>query len=183
MTDPRTLPDVAPNTGDHDSLVEDIVQLQGDELPTDQDAVVDADEIEEPREPTLNEQEWGVVEPPSSRAGETTDPLVAIEEGQTYIPPTDPPIVPARDEPEGIETPRGATVDAEGEMNARIRDELRSDAATTALADRLQIAVVGSTAIIRGQVDGIEDTDAIVEVASRVDGISEVRDETEVAGL
>jgi hypothetical protein len=183
MTNQRTAPDDAPNSGGRDTAVEDIVELQGDELPIDQDAVVDADEIEEPRRPTLSEQEWGIVEPPSSRAGETTDPLVAIEEGQTYIPPTDPPIVPARDEPEGIETPRGDRVDAEGDINARIRDELRSDAATTALADRLQIAVLRSTAIIRGQVDGIEDTDAIVEVASRVEGISEVRDETDVAGL
>jgi hypothetical protein len=183
MTDPRTLPDDAPNIGNDDTLEEDIVELQGDELPIDQDAVVDADEIEQPREPTLSEQEWGVVEPPSSRAGETTDPLVAIEEGQVYIPPTDPPFVPARDDPEGIKTPGGDGIDAEGDVNARIRNELRSDAATTALADRLEIAVIGSTAIIRGQVDGIEDTDAIVEVASRVDGITEVRDETEVVGL
>jgi len=32
-------------------------------------------------------------------------------------------------------------------------------------------------------VDGIEDTDAIVEVVSSVEGIDEVRDETEVPGL
>jgi hypothetical protein len=32
-------------------------------------------------------------------------------------------------------------------------------------------------------VDGIEDGDALVEVASRVDGIEDVRDETEVPGL
>ncbi|HEY7132900.1 MAG TPA: hypothetical protein VH440_11645, partial [Candidatus Limnocylindrales bacterium] len=62
-------------------------------------------------------------------------------------------------------------------------EALRADSATSALADRLEIAVIGSTAIIRGQVDGIEDGDAIVEVASEVDGIDEVRDETEVAGL
>jgi hypothetical protein len=183
MTDPRTLPDDAPNIGNDDALEEDIVELQGDELPIDQDAVVDADEIEEPREPTLSEQEWGVTESPDMRPGETSDVLVAIEEGQTWVPPTDPPIVPAPDDPEGVEEPFGDDIDAEGAMNARIRDELRSDAATTALADRLEIAVIGSTAIIRGQVDGIEDTDAILEVASRVDGITEVRDETEVVGL
>ena len=63
------------------------------------------------------------------------------------------------------------------------REALRSDSATSALADRLEIAVVGSTAIIRGQVDGIEDSDAILEVASQVEGIDEVRDETVFPGL
>jgi hypothetical protein len=182
MTDPRTRPDDAPNIGHDATLEEDIADLQGDELPIDQDAIFDASEIEEPREQTLSEQEWGVVESPDMRSGETSDPLVAIEEGQVYVPPTDPPIVPS-DDPEGVDTPGGDDLDAEGDMNARIRDELRADAATTALADRLEIAVIGSVAIIRGQVDGIEDTDAILEVASRVDGISEVRDETEVMGL
>ena len=132
------------------------------------------------------------------RSGETTDPLVAIEEGQVWIPPSDPPTVPS-DDPGGIDIAAGAGIsaeddpyddshgsgdlDAEGTMNARVREALRADAATSGIADRLEIAVVGSTAIIRGQVDGIEDTDAIVEVASRVDGIEDVREETEVAGL
>jgi hypothetical protein len=132
------------------------------------------------------------------RSGETTDPLVAIEEGEVWIPPSDPPTVPS-DNPGGIEiaagpgasaedepyddSHRSGDLDVEGSLNARVREALRADAATSPLADRLRIAVVGSTAIIRGQVDGIEDTDAIVEVASRVAGIDDVRDETEVPGL
>jgi hypothetical protein len=132
------------------------------------------------------------------RSGETTDPLVAIEEGEVWIPPSDPPTVPS-DDPQGIQIAAGAGVsatdepydddhrsgelDEEGSLNARVREALLADAATSTLADRLEIAVVGSTAIIRGPVDGIEDTDAIVEVASRVAGIDDVRDETEVAGL
>jgi hypothetical protein len=181
MTNPRAFPDDRPNVGS-EPLVDVIAELQGDAPFEDQDAVLDPDEIEDEREPTLSEQEWGVVASPDLRSGETDDPLVAIEEGQTYVPPSDPPIVPS-DDPEGVESPGGDGLDAEGDLNARIRDELRADAATTALADRLEIAVVGSTAILRGTVDGIEDTDAILEVASRVDGIDEVRDETEVAGL
>ena len=181
MTNPRVYPDDRPNVG-HDPLEDEIAELQGEAPFADQDAVLASDEVESPRAPTLSEQEWGVSASPDLRSGETDDPLVAIEEGQTYIPPSDPPIVPS-DDPEGVESPAGDRVDAEGEMNARIRAELRADAATTALAERLEIAVVGSTAIIRGQVDGIEDTDAIVEVASRVEGISDVRDETEVAVL
>jgi osmotically-inducible protein OsmY len=36
--------------------------------------------------------------------------------------------------------------------------------------------------VLRGQVDGPEDGDALAEVASRVSGVDEVRDETEVVG-
>ncbi|HEV7811073.1 MAG TPA: hypothetical protein VGO64_10765, partial [Candidatus Limnocylindrales bacterium] len=78
---------------------------------------------------------------------------------------------------------RSGELDEEGSMNARIREALRADASTTTLADRLEIAVLGSTAIIRGQIDGIEDSDNLIEVASRVAGIEDVLDETEVAGL
>jgi len=181
MTDPRALPDDRPNVG-HEPLEDEIAELQGEAPFVDQDGMLDLDELEDERRPTLSEQEWGVAANPDLRSGETDDPLVAIEEGQTYVPPTDPPVVPS-DDPQGAESPGGEGVDAEGELNARIREELRADAATTALADRLEIAVLGSTAIIRGSVDGLEDTDAVVEVASRVEGIDEVRDETEVAGL
>lgn len=181
MTDPRALPDDRPAIG-HEPLETEIAELQGEALPIDQDAVVEPDEIEGERELTLSEQEWGVPATADLRSGETDDPLVAIEEGQTWIPPSDPPFVPS-DDADGIDLPGGAGIDGESDINARIREELRADAATTALADRLEIAVVGSTAIIRGQVEGIEDTDAIVEVAGRVEGIDEVRDETEVAGL
>ena len=243
MPDPRSLPDDRPNVG-ADALEVDIAELQGDSLPADQDAVLEADEFETGREATLSEQEWGTAPMPDRallaeaalddpgegldplvddsletiassgagidvasldaltdselRSGETTDPLVAIEEGQVWVAPSDPPTVPS-DDPQGIEIAAGPGVsaedepyddshrsgdlDVEGSMNARVREALRADAATSGLADRLQIAVVGSTAVIRGQVDGIEDTDAIVEVASRVDGIDDVRDETEVPGL
>jgi hypothetical protein len=164
-------------------IVEQLQALEGEEMPADQDAILDVDEIEGERELTLSEQEWGVPVDPDLRSGETDDPLVAIEEGQTYVPPTDPPVILAPDDPEGIDSPGREEIDAESDINARIRDELRADAATTALADRLEIGVVGSTAVIRGPVEGIEDTDSIVEVVGRVEGIHEVRDETTVPGL
>ncbi len=242
MTDPRRLPDDAPNIGT-DPLEVDIAEIQGDALPADQDAFLEADQIEGTREATLSEQEWGTTPMPDRellasaavddpmtdvdelvddnlrrglatgdtdvtsldaltegefRDGETTDVLVAIEEGEVWIPPSDPPTVPS-DDPQGIQIAAGTgmsaddepydddhrsgELDEEGSMNARVREALRADAATTTLADRLEIAVVGSTAIIRGQIDGIEDSDNLIEVASRVDGIEDVLDETEVPGL
>jgi hypothetical protein len=244
MADPRNRPDDRPNVGT-DPLEVEIAELQGDSVPSDQDAFLEDDQVEGPRSATLSEQEWGVDPIPDRellveagrddqwtdvdrlvdsgvggiavggsdavdvasldaltdselRSGETTDPLVAIEEGQVWIAPSDPPTAPS-DDPQGIEIAAGPGVsaedepyddshrsgdlDEEGSLNARVREALRGDAATSGLADRLRIAVLGSTAIIRGQVDGIEDGDSIVEVASRVAGITEVRDETEVPGL
>jgi hypothetical protein len=242
MTDPRSRPDDRPNIGT-DPLEVDIAEVQGDALPSDQDAVLEDDQVEPPREATLSEQEWGTAPMPDRellaearvddpltdvdrlvdpdlgggiatadadvtsldaltdselRSGETTDPLVAIEEGEVWIPPSDPPTAPS-DDPQGIEIAAGPGVsaedepyddshrsgelDVEGSLNARIREALRADAATSELVERLRIAVVGSTAIIRGQVDGIDDGDAIVDVASRVAGITDVRDETEIPGL
>ncbi len=182
MPDPRSLPDDRPNVGSQ-PLEAEIQALQGEEMPDDQDAVLSPDEIEGDRELTITEQEWGIPEDPEMRSGETSDPLIAIEEGETWVPPSDPPIVPS-DDPQGIDVPGSADGDdAESDINARVREALRADAATSALADRLEIAVVGSTAILRGQVDGLEDGDALIDVASRVEGIEDVRDETEVPGL
>jgi hypothetical protein len=218
MTDPRSRPDDGPNVGSR-PIEEEIQGLQGEELPIDQDAVLEPSEIEGARKPTLTEVDTGAESQPDRaqlagldedsflsdvdggfpqrdvvsldeltdnelREGETTDPIEAIEEGETWIPPTDPPVVPVPGDPDSIEVPGSEELDeAEGSLNARIRKALRADASTSALADQLEIAVIGSIAIIRGQVDGLEDGDAIVAVVSEVEGIDDVRDETEVAGL
>jgi hypothetical protein len=217
----------SPDRPDTDLPPEDVQALLGEELPIDQDAVLEPDEIEQLRQPTLTERDTGaasdedrellieateddlltevdgLIDDPSEiaalrpdaasldeltdeelREGETTDPIEATEEGEVWIPPTNPPVVPVTGDPDGIEVPGFAELDeAEGSLNAEIREALRSDASTSSLADRLEIAVIGSTAVIRGVVDGIEDSDAIVDVVSQVDGIDEVRDETEVPGL
>lgn len=217
----------SPDRPDTDLPPEDVQALLGEELPIDQDAVLEPDEIEQLRQPTLTERDAGaasdedrellieateddlltevdgLIDDPSEiaalrpdaasldeltdeelREGETTDPIEATEEGEVWIPPTNPPVVPVTGDPDGIEVPGFAELDeAEGSLNAEIREALRSDASTSSLADRLEIAVIGSTAVIRGVVDGIEDSDAIVDVVGQVDGIEEVRDETEVPGL
>jgi hypothetical protein len=219
MTDPRNRPDDAPNVGSA-PLEEDVRQLLGQEAPEDQDGAIDISEIEAPRQPTLSELDSGAVTIPDAeyaredepdrvlsldeaaqgelRDGETDDPLVAIEEGLTYVPPTDPPVVTA-DTPDGMEIAAGTGVEGssepidadhrvhedldEGELNARVREAIRADAATTQYADRLQIAVVGSTAILRGTVDDLDDGDLLAAAIERVDEINEVRDETDVAAL
>lgn len=130
------------------------------------------------------------------RAGETIDPNVAAEEGLTWIPPSDPVVVPD-DSEEGLAIAAGfgatahddpfdadhhdSFLSAEDEMTDRVREALRADARTSRLADSLGIETVGGVAVIRGTVDDVDDSDLIEEVVAEVTGITEVRDDTELA--
>jgi hypothetical protein len=207
-------PDDRPNIGTTPFL-EGLQALEGEEMPADQDAVLDPDEIEQRRVPTQTEFDRldpdGRVEDVADaieglgggldgelREGETDDPDVAAEEGIPWVPPIDPPVVStpwsgdpvvaagtgvsALDESYDDDSP-GVLISEEGDLNERIREALRADSATSRLADVLVIGVVGSTAIIRGNVDDADDSDAIVAVVERVPGIEDVRDETVFPGL
>jgi hypothetical protein len=170
-----------------DLPLDDVLEVQGDAPPAEQDAVITPDEMEHARSATRTEFDRGdgSVGPASNdvtsldglalddlREGETDDPDVAAEEGLAYVPPTAPPLAFDDDDDE---------LATESDLTAQIRDALRADAATSELADRLVIGTRGSTAVIRGVVDGIEDTDAIMEVVERVDGVTNVVDQTDVA--
>ncbi|HZC32801.1 MAG TPA: BON domain-containing protein [Candidatus Bathyarchaeia archaeon] len=133
------------------------------------------------------------------RSDETDDPDVATEEGLAWVPPSDPPVIADAEEDDGIviasgigtsaldepydDDHRSEDLTAEGDMNARIREAIRADAATSGYADRILIAVLGSTVILRGVVDDLADGDELVAVVERVKGVDEVRDETDVASL
>jgi hypothetical protein len=137
------------------------------------------------------------------REGETDDAMEAVQEGLTYVPPIDPPIVPDHDNLESIEVAAGFALSADegdnppdlernahdrdfeqgDDMTALVRQALRSDSLTTHLADRLVLATINGTVIIRGVVDDLDDTDNIVAVISQLPGVERVRDETTVIGL
>lgn len=196
------------------AMIEEIQQRQGEEMPVDQDAVLEPDEFESRRTPTLTELDRGEPSPDLEAAegdvatldglatdelrdGETDDPDVAAEEGLTYVPPIDPPTRADEEEPGGFEVAAGTGVSAlsepydedhasellseESDLTARIRDALEADAATTDLADRLVIGTRGSTVVVRGIVDDIDDGDTIAAVIERVNGVEEVIDETDLA--
>ncbi|MEJ7749441.1 MAG: hypothetical protein WKF56_09065 [Candidatus Limnocylindrales bacterium] len=215
MTDPRRMPDDRPNT-EGLPLLEGIQALQGEEMPEDQDAFLTPDQMESRRTPTRTELDQGDSLPDAVEAsdesahldglsmdglrdGETDDYGVAAQEGYTYVPPSDPPIVPSQDDPQGAEIAAGMGSSAlddpydedhrttedliGGDLNERIHDALRADAATSVLNARLVIATRGSTAIVRGVVDDIDDADNVVAVIERVEGIEEVLDETELADV
>jgi hypothetical protein len=206
-------PDDRPNIGTTPFL-EGLQALEGEEMPADQDAVLDPDEIEERRVPTQteldrldpdgrNEEDADAIEGLAGvegelREGETDDPDVATEEGLSWVPPIDPPVVatPWSGDPvvaagTGVsaldesydDDSAGVLNTDEDDVTERIREALRADSATSRLADELVIAVVGKTAIIRGVVDDDDDGDAIVAVVERVPEIDDVLDETEFPGL
>lgn len=159
-------------------------------MPADQGAVLEPDEIEVRRRPTLTEMDHGA--PPADtvddartagsldglaldemREGETDDAIAAAEEGLTYVPPSNPPPNPS-DDPDSLD---------ELDLNGRIRNALRADAATSEFADQLVIATLGSRGgVIQGTLEGVDDSDAMVDVVGRVPGIAAVDDRTTLSG-
>jgi hypothetical protein len=133
------------------------------------------------------------------REGETGNPDVAAEEGLTYIPPMDPPVVPDPDDPQGIRVAAGFgttaldepydmdhhsdTITDDDEMGARVHEALRADAATSTFADRIVVGTRGGMIVLRGRVPDVTDTDEAVAVVERVRGVTEVVDEMEVEAL
>jgi hypothetical protein len=133
------------------------------------------------------------------RDGETSNPDVAAEEGLVYVPPIDPPVVPSDDSPEGVEVAAGFGVSAldeeydenhhssvlppEDEMSARVREALRADSTTTEFAEHLAIGTRGGLVRVRGVVEDVDDSDNVIAVIERVDGVVEVIDELEVRTL
>jgi hypothetical protein len=193
-------------------LIEQLQALQGEEMPADQDAVIEPSEFEARREPTTTEFDRGEGTPGDPeddeiesldglgsdelREGETDDPDVASEEGLTYVPPVDPPTRADAEATEGLAIAAGPGGDAlegdyddegsgdlfeESELTGRIREALDADAATSGLADRLVIGTRGSTVVVRGVVDDIDEGDTVVAVIERVRGVEDVIDETELA--
>jgi hypothetical protein len=127
------------------------------------------------------------------RAGETDDPNEAAEEGLAWVPPTDPPLRVGDEGPEvaagfgttSVDEPfdadhHAAAISPLDEMEARVLEALRADAATAGVADRLEIDAEGGVIRIAGAVEDLEDEDAIVAVVERVTGVKTVDSRMEV---
>lgn len=123
----------------------------------------------------------------------TTDPYEAIDSGQIYYPPEDPPILPsarlrdadvangfassADDVPYEEEEVVGERFgDVETENN--VRQALRLHSATSDL--RIQVQVTDGVATLRGRVPTLGDALRAEDIASEVDGVEEVREQLTV---
>jgi hypothetical protein len=132
------------------------------------------------------------------RAGETSNPDVAAEEGLSWVPPIDPPVVPGEGS-DGLQVASGFgssalaepydedhhsdLLSAEGEVNDLVREALRADSTTSPLENRIAIGSIGGRVVLRGMVPDIEDSENVVAVAERVEGVIEVVDELEIETL
>jgi hypothetical protein len=131
------------------------------------------------------------------RAGETENPDVAAEEGEVWIPPTDPPVVPGDEGQPEIAAGFGATnieepfdadhhsepVMADDERTERVLEALRSDASTSWLVDGLTVDTDGGRVVVDGEVEDVDDEDNVIAVASEVTGVTDVVSRLRVRAL
>ncbi len=188
----------------------------GEQEADEQDAVLDADELDRrptgtltdldeadpdvlsgvvPLDPDRASVEW--LNETELREGETDDALEAAEEGLTYVPPTDPPVVPAEDGElefasgfgdSALAEPYDADHHAEllptdDEVAERVREAIRAEAATSAYADQIEIETAGRIVRLRGVVADLDDEESLVATAERAGGVTEVIDELRVEGI
>ena len=132
------------------------------------------------------------------RAGETDDPNEAAEEGLTYIPPVDPPVVGSEDDGDpriaaGFGTTaddepfdadhRAESLSFEDGVTARVREALLAHAQTSQYADVLGIETAGGIARVTGRVADLQDEEQVQQVISEVDGITDVDSRLEIDDL
>jgi hypothetical protein len=149
------------------------------------------------------EEQFDLLVEQELRRGETDDAMEAVEEGLTYVPPIDPPTTTNLESREAVGVANGFALsadeidspdelqrddldrffDRDDDMTAMVRNALRSDSATTHLADRLSIATINGRVIVRGLVDDLDDSDNLVAVISELPGVQAVSDQTEVRGM
>jgi hypothetical protein len=151
----------------------------------------------EDRLPLPSEDEGNLVDEPVT--GQTTDYLVAEEEGVPYDPPTDRVLSEPR---EGVGGPDVAGTDPTAAGELEREDSIQpgrfttpTDDALTAdvvealrgsdvpAGDRIRIRTEGSRVIVSGEVESIDVSDEILGIVGDVPGVDEVVDEVSVTGV
>jgi hypothetical protein len=122
--------------------------------------------------------------------GHTYDPFQAEDQGLTYTPPSDPPVVPSREDPQGAKVAAGfatsmedAEVDVEDlpdrvddadlDLQEDIGEALRYNSETRGLED-VRVYVSGGVVSLFGTVPGPDDVAQIYNVVHDLDGVVEV---------
>jgi hypothetical protein len=148
------------------------------------------------RMPLPSEDEGDLTDEPGE--GESTDPLVATEEGVPYVPPTERVLSEARFD-EGGSDVAGAPPSDEQELELEpasdveperaLRDEaLLAEALATlrrsdlTAGDRVQVDAADHTIWVRGEVESVDIADEVLALLGELPGVDEVVDELEIAG-
>jgi hypothetical protein len=124
----------------------------------------------------------------------TTDMIEAVEEGEIYFPPTDPPL--RTDDPlEGVDVLGGFAATSleepsdtmdhplrlqtnDEEIAERVRYALRADAYTTDL--NIEVEVEDGTVLLHGKVRSLDDIEQAEQIAGSVPGVEEVEEDLEI---
>lgn len=125
------------------------------------------------------------------------DFMEAASEAEPYFPPTDPVVEPTKEHYEEIEVVGGYAPTSMEEMEdpyepvtggrgddqitEEVLNELREDAGTTDL--NVYVETREGVVHLRGVVPSLEDVELAEEVASRIAGVTEVREELEIEGF
>ena len=124
--------------------------------------------------------------------GDTDDPLVAKEEGLPYVAPSERVLSEARTAQGGPDVAGTApddeeelrrqspSEDNEQDLAARATEALRRSELPA--GDQIQVGAIGSTIILRGEVESIEVADEMAALLGDLPGVKDVIDETRVAG-
>ncbi|HUP27850.1 MAG TPA: BON domain-containing protein [Chloroflexia bacterium] len=124
----------------------------------------------------------------------TTDMIEAIEEGEPYFPPTDPPLrtddslegvdvlggfaATSLEEPVDVEDPPLRLQTNDEEIAERVRYALRADAYTTDL--NIEVDAENGTVYLHGQVSSLNDIEQAEQIAGAVPGVEEVQEDLEI---
>jgi hypothetical protein len=171
-----------PGTAGQDAA--DLLDLTGQPVTGAEDVMsLDADQLVDSDEPDFMDDVG------------TTDVMLAVEEGLTYIPPIDPVVAPDPDSEEGLDVVGGFATDSlesplepiqvpprmrrnDDELAEAVARALRADSYTTDLA--IDVEVEDGVVYLRGQVTSLEDIEQAEEVAGRVPGVEDVEEELEI---
>jgi osmotically-inducible protein OsmY len=128
--------------------------------------------------------------------GHTYNPHLAQEQGLTYTPPTDPPVVPDHDDPQGAEVATGfatamenvdpdvedlpASVDNNDlEVEEDVRTALRYNSETTNL-ENIQVQARDGIVTLTGTVPTDDDLALVYAIVSELEGVVVVRNRIEI---
>ena len=141
------------------------------------------------------DESWRVEseEPDFMSSPGTVDIIEAVEEGEPYFPPTDPPLTTrpltnaavtggfatgAEEEPEVEEEEPLRLRGGDDEIAARVIRALRLDAYTSDL--NIHVEVEDAVVYLTGKVRSLEDVEQAEQVAGSVEGVEDVEEELEI---
>jgi hypothetical protein len=164
-----------------------------DEFPPDSDERLEGFEEEDvDLEEDLTDEEMFERE---QDEGHTYDPYEADDQGLTYTPPTDPPIILVDEDATGVEMAAGFATSLEDidlsledlppevdrsdlEIQQEIEDALRYNSETMHL-DNVHVEVTDGVVTLTGTVPTMDDLGLVYEIVYDMDGVVDVRDDLE----